>query len=1510
MNLKPDWLDSALTAISKDDHDTIEFLKDFERTYVGYLLNCSWSELKAFLEDSLAKLDKTSIIPYSKKAAYLLKCNNTVLLNMDTEYITENWGGNTDILIYPGFVSTLVLPGSIKLYNTKSRTGLHQIDVLLSKYDLYNCFYALLVDVLIYMDEFNVAVELLLELGVVLYYIRLELDNEINSLNYLSKQNGFATVGCGEIRKKLLARGINLEGVGDVIGSKLILAHIIDYWNHENSIEIWSRIFKLWMGEKSLAKLFEKLNSLDLSTRWYIFNCMNLDFTPYSNKSNVMGDLKLRVKKGITRNFNKFTFSFISMLNHILKGPINCWRFSLEGFMFIAQLFREIDFNTYCFLYVLLNNVSRIYKTVVGTYRLVNTHNDKWNLRFRNRHDSFKGTKSNCKIPTIIQIIDNQHSLNSVYMHSSMLNVPIYIKFRNKSGLVDIGLELPLKGVQKYVPYSQGDTEAQMWFELSNPPREEFVGKEMIQIHAKKAGSRYNISCMNGQVNVNNEKLFSLVDICLDGIIIDGYFDLSVMNFRLNHRHDFYTFTLNSDFLCKSNKQPIVKGLPDNIILPIIGFCFVVDKMCSMLNYTQAAEFLRFKDQLRKQKCAIARKLFPCLPSRTPKETKEVLSFQKHIKGIYKHKMISTYSEINTTSSSSVITKRALQNVASNRIFFRIKQYGQAFRSSFINRQTIAPEKKRVSLAHKFTYLKSRIRMATWRFCCCKRKKRFSNTMYTVSIIDQITVTDPTKCIHELFTKEPQCTELQWQHLNHLIVLIDMLSHYGFTNWLSLSQINCSGCHRFGKLYLDPCEDKKNPSFNLDLIKAIRNAFKYNVGVNVRMNLQKTFMPILNELLENAILFSQATFFREGYYRALLSRLAIVQLFQGHWKLALVLMDQALLENKHYNIGCKPGNTKDRDCAFSFNRHFMHLTMASIMIEMLHLPYESIKILEPLLDASLVGTQIASKANFTLGMAFFKIAQDVVIRSQMDFIEFFELYYATDKDIKNLLLVDSREQQQVHEQVNDAPNTDDGSYKSEMPTKGELSSKGHPIIRAMEHMLYSVSLDPLDYKGWLQLAHVALYGHDFYFAKRSCLKSIDLCNSYVKSWLTLGVIESCPARTCGPISCPRTIWHSYLESSRCEKLENTSNLESIPMPLEPIFSTVINSPKELSRYLSQCAVGGDFEQCLHLLYSLRKFKSIHAYCAFVEYAAALSDLYVGQFPWELPNKSLLQRWRAGDNFSILIESSVSTRVQFECAKFDDIVKPSTIAQSFVCCVPLLNCLANLLMPGSGTFECCHHDAKAFDPFNYKMLQEEICGWICVIELLMHIDQCSIARGLFVIVHHYMRIYSIKRNDIGRIEVETKPEHGIEGASHLRSRYTEYAFSNACALSNLLNTQVQLLELELSAFEVFSKPELFELLSNIQKQLERNPCRRLELLEIRVLVGVNMYQQAISACTRTFSKTPVGTFLTDFKHECNALVAYAVALAAFGEEEKSWAIESVAQVLYKSSPLLKYSLCLF
>ncbi|XP_953417.1 uncharacterized protein TA10000 [Theileria annulata] len=695
-----------------------KFIDSYNDTYNNLYLTSNLQDLKKFISDSISSFEDITLSQLSVKSENLL-INNFVSLSKINYSINLGYVYNLNIpennSQHPNILLKFLLSNNVVIHNNNERFYIPELDLLVTKYRIYNVLYLCFVDIFIRLSEFETAFEKILQLGFVQYYLRVEISNTV--FNWDQEITEKLGKNYEQIVRELDRRGIYLSVKKQYKNDHSIIEHVINYFGDRIDLEIWSRIFKLYINIDSIYNTLNKIESFPNSVKKIILSNVKFYFTeaPRRNISikpskdgsspefifedeyeavelslvsetpnNCMK--KFADEKSLWEMAGRISKSFV--MTHVfgVNFPLQC--FFAEGMMMFCHLCRDLYHDIYFMVYSVLFEILQIFVGINLYYR----YQRKRELSVKlccGFPRIFKLKLNHSLMPPIFQLVYNQHLsqakrraispefiIPNFLVKSSMVN-----KFRN-----------PILGIFEVSPLLKTDMEHNFLFHAHNAMDSKPMLYENFKILPNKDTNRSEEPVefyldFNEFDNLRGEYKSRTVLNTMEMLTING---VKISKFEKKNPEFNYIHFLRSLY-CKKNRVRIknfdkkeysfsdyhlafiysdegswiIKGYPDNILSVIMTISFFVDDVYMLIHYSQSLEYLKYKDTLKTKNRAFVQTLLPFFPKRSSKDAKKIILFQKHIKKKFRSQLISSRNFIpfipNVKKSYSKFTKIMLK---------------------------------------------------------------------------------------------------------------------------------------------------------------------------------------------------------------------------------------------------------------------------------------------------------------------------------------------------------------------------------------------------------------------------------------------------------------------------------------------------------------------------------------------------------------------------------------------------------------------------------------------------------------------------------------------------------------------------------------------------------------------------------------------------------------------------------------------------------------------------------
>ncbi|AFZ81628.1 hypothetical protein BEWA_010450 [Theileria equi strain WA] len=1581
MTLETSCLDSGFLCNYKlvYSSDFIKFLKKFDENYKKYYTTRNWQCLKRYVTYSINVLDYSPGCGYSERVKELLFENSNSLssfgaIQADSEVCSTHFERNDNSFEYYGLLSTIISTSNPKFYDNPD-LGIPELDAIVSKYVTYTNLYTSLADVYVRLCEFNLAFKSLIELSVILYLIRCDVKDLIKALG---RKNVVADLPA--ICRMLNENRIYIDESYNIENPKIILKSSVRYWIQEIQFEIWSVLVKIWLRTPCIYSVTKKIESLELSSKvelllnFDIFwsnnryslnrevNCINDQHESIDFCENLLSYSKLELgnlKINLTQEF---------IISYLFALPFNYQGLVIEGLLFISHVCRDLSHSTFCYIYSILNDALSIYTCMLANILNIKGWCKDVQVSMHSK-DLLKTEYKGFVIPHTIFITHDQHIFNEkvfcIPSYSNQLN--LWTEKGETSKTDTIFYELC-----KSCFLLKDDLEFQILFNIYTIESPGIIFSETITLPYKYfnvaidrhfvGGKSRTYTCSNYSCKISSTKIYANISNEQQYATISK--SISLCSFiRVSKLPRPYTKERKLKF--STGEYPRLKylkaikysrcdissvliyGVPDVIAFSILSLLFSFGDIYSYIHYSQSIELLHYKDLLKKKQRTFIRYFLPLIPSRSTKQTKKILSFQKHIKKEFKENLIFSHCSV------SKVLKKTISIANDKHIPLLLHQCFPLY-SNYIEKH----KEKETLLARKFIlkiwdstgirkvkgYIRSllnisRSNILTYKFKHFHKLKRILSPNISRAPITLglgVLETEPYRidslssrlnCVHISMTQDHRFCEFchkfkMFEHMDHMLFTLDLLAHFLFTYGIGkkcyttpylIKSVTSDRINHFGKRTDLFVKDNTKISGINKVIYSIlvkEKKFHYLPKVNT--------LKILEEFIENIILLSFATFFSENYHNKLISRLSMVKLMLGRCNLFLKLILQTLshgsyktsisYNGKHYGLSefepsfkailtwkafielfNKPFTFQDfcsiindiglLPCTDILNSHRISNMDEEYMVNIGKLKYPPSKLL--LMDG-VSHLKLSNNANTLCSIPITEIQSDMI-------------YVRTGSKLTYFVIKSDRNtRKKLYSECSMHDNSIDGISL--------LMSSAKLIFEA-------ISLDPLDYKAWLYLSHCGLFLNDYYFAYKCSKRSIECFDSCIASWLVFIISISSRVKTFAP---------SKMGLSPCNENVTVYNTniqtecvtELVPSPFYPILYG-----KNDAHYVMMNYVGGDLDKCLSIIYSLDHFNDIYLNSALLQLLSRTSKYYNPIFPWEYDHFSV--HIIEHNNLGFLPEPNIANSTTEDsyldeeysnCLK--QLIKNATDNKLMLCSQVFMGSIAQMFSKREFNFQCgCHADSISFSglkDIGLNSLEEEIYGWITCIEVLAQTGQHETSQLLLPLLKNYVDVYEVVRCNKDQAFVKAP----VEKAEDTYKNVVEQSLGYESIIGTNLGLEFKFLEMYTRCFNTKnSRHDLTNLLSHIREESLKQYYRKLSLLENRILVALNLYNESVELCGQIHRINFRSSQQTDFELESISLKAYSYALSRVQEYYKASIVDMFANQCRLTTPIIKLDLCL-
>eukprot|EP00375_Theileria_parva_P001745 XP_764420.1 hypothetical protein [Theileria parva strain Muguga] len=636
---------SSLGSTSSTVESLNKFIDSFNDTYNNLYLTSNLQDLKKFITDSISSFEDITVSQLS------VKSENLLINNFD----------------------------SLSKINYSINLG-YSLNIYIPENNNQLC-------------EFETAFEKVLQLGFVQHYLRLEIGNTV--FKWDSELSGKFGNDYEKIIRELDKRGIYLSVKKQFKSDHSIIEHMINYFSNRIDLEIWSRLFKLYISIDSIYNALNKIESFPNSVRKIILSNVKFYFSEAP-----MRNISVKVSKD--GSSPEFTFDdeyevvelslvsetpsqslkkledeqFLSemsgriskplIISHVfgLNFALQC--FFAEGMVMFGHLCRDFYHDVFLLVYAILFDILQIFVGINLYYRYQRRRELSVKLCCGFPR-IFKLKLNHSLMPPIFQLVYNQHlsqtKLNAVspefiipkfLVKSSMIN-----KFRN-----------PILGIYEVSPLLKVDMEHNFLFHAHNSLDSSPILYERFAILPNTSANRSDHP-VNFYLNFNefdksllgyksrSSSLNTMDSLIINGVKISkfekkstGFNHIDFLRslydktpkFRIkNFDRKEYSFSdYHLGFTYSDEGSWIIRGYPDNVLSLIMTISFFIDDVYMLIHYSQSLEYLKYKDTLKTKNRAIVQTLLPFFPKRSSKDAKKIISFQKHIKRKFRSQLVSS----------------------------------------------------------------------------------------------------------------------------------------------------------------------------------------------------------------------------------------------------------------------------------------------------------------------------------------------------------------------------------------------------------------------------------------------------------------------------------------------------------------------------------------------------------------------------------------------------------------------------------------------------------------------------------------------------------------------------------------------------------------------------------------------------------------------------------------------------------------------------------------------------
>ncbi|ORM39968.1 Vacuolar protein sorting-associated protein 26 [Babesia sp. Xinjiang] len=824
-------------------------------------------ELSRFAEQKISLLDELSSGYYVRRASAVLVDTNRrgTEQSWRSVRIAEETTVVQRLVKDVAFLRTLVFTKSVRVYQCDYSNN-SDLDRLLLSYDLYNVLHLALLDAIIRSDGWEVACDVLLQLGVVLYLLRVDLSNVVRDLE------GSASRNCTWFRAHLIKniltrRGIYLNDIVPSNDDSAIVTSVVKMFREELQLETWSRVVMLWFRESSLHNVLETLPYLPLQLRSRIYRRAKSSILPHGAEDALLikqGAIDIASPVRRTKNsrrragsadkrlaYNWCNLKYKRVFDYLLSTN-SCYRlYALEAWLMLAQISVDIDHDLYSSLFFMVYMAARI--IVSGSMYFNQTAKNP-----SERKSSFACGSSKEQVQDLNSmsfIMDyawSHHRANqkTTCVMSDVEN--IWVRKTWNWMLVTLKDNSDLSGMARYLGSTRDQLEYMVMYDVDrlityNAPDIDTRSLAPCSSRANKKPLAISLEIACNDLDWLNSKED---DGCVDSIHIE---DVLVGDHSLEVTIDFsplcHFLVCHNRFKKPNNisignytyfAKPLVAKVPNfatqsstsgydrMVVLALVAFCISVDREYTVLHFRQSLDYLNYKDTLRKKGKLFLRQVLPWVPVRKSVETNRMLNFQKMIRTTFNSQARASYITATGDDNSifrglgRILACQYACNVRNPGIVTKhnkLRRISYQMRRARFKRRFMNSWRKKPSFSEITDRSQATLSMAsghpnkyyprTVQFCStctivCGQNKLSNGFSHT----DPDYVNDKTSCADEL--DEHSATPLSeaisdtccFCHLGRMISLIKWISHFIFTSGVWINTQNVPVEFPEGNIYM------------------------------------------------------------------------------------------------------------------------------------------------------------------------------------------------------------------------------------------------------------------------------------------------------------------------------------------------------------------------------------------------------------------------------------------------------------------------------------------------------------------------------------------------------------------------------------------------------------------------------------------------------------------------------------------------------------------------------------
>ncbi|EDO08438.1 hypothetical protein BBOV_III008810 [Babesia bovis T2Bo] len=978
------WPGASYDAPKVPDSKSLTKLRKFQQVVNQRLdelyATGSFETLSSFALQSIDALDNLNEGGYARTARSNFDTGSNsgedgshYLTDVGTDSLEHSLMEDDDLIL------SLAFTKSVQVYQYEYSNN-SDVDHLLLSYDLYNTLHLALIDALIHFEAWDHTYEKIMELGIILYLLKIELRKGLRKLN---ESSGSST---SWFRESLLInilekRGIRLKDVEEV-GVKDVPPYVVRMFTNELQLELWSRVVMIWLRDSSLHNILDKLQCLPLNVRTRLY--INAKSSILQKKTRSNGFMINSDTVNMSSSFcAAMSFSGIDSCNerhcachwnnirykkvfaYVLSANTCYRRYSLEGWLILAQISMDVDEEFSSSLFFMIYMVLRIMESdIIQPLPMSRSRIERWNNNPTNI--SKEQIKRIDPSSFIMKYSWSQHCMDQK-VRCVMSDVDVLWLRRNWNWRRLLLNDCSLKhGIDKYVGCKKHHLEYMIMFDVDRTINysaadlfiETYVNNSYISNEQNTSLtleiSRHDMGLQISTIDKGCVKSIHLEDVVMSNQSFEMSIQFSPLCRYVTVKKKKGGIKLPSESTCSKYCkgiitkedtaicEPLIQGYDPKILLAIVAFCISVDREYTVLHFKQSLEYLNYKDTLRKKGKRFLRQFFSWLPVRKSEETNRMLGFQKKIRTKFRYQAHKAYNKassgenMDSTGFDRILACRCTSNVS--------RPITSSKDPLYLVNDNEGSVVFKPKVRFHFSLLKNRVFNKSERFMHSSyaakpyiynygtRYVTFCNNCangygYRINLCDSSQLepamfnrTDSMSNVGDinLANTSPEVLDTcSFCLIDRMILLVNWLSHFVFTSGIWLQNRNAivalpKTCpYTDGKTKRCPLEElKPNKHKSASTGEGTHDQKMVGYVSELHVTESKRYANVdpfassillLNEVVESAILVQLATFFNEQQYDHLLFRLALLQVLQGRWNLCLSLLRQLYGKSFQYS---------------------------------------------------------------------------------------------------------------------------------------------------------------------------------------------------------------------------------------------------------------------------------------------------------------------------------------------------------------------------------------------------------------------------------------------------------------------------------------------------------------------------------------------------------------------------------------------------------------------------------